>query len=43
MAQAASAGDDKALEEKLTKVHDTFHAIQEEWYGGHGHEHGHQH
>jgi hypothetical protein len=44
MAQAVSAGDDKALEEKLTKVHDVFHAIQEAWYGGDGaHDHGHQH
>lgn len=43
MAQAAGSGDDKALEEKLTKVHDIFHAIQEDWYAGLGHEHGHEH
>ncbi|MBT1701396.1 hypothetical protein KK083_31170 [Fulvivirgaceae bacterium PWU4] len=43
MAQAAGSGDDKALEEKLTRVHDIFHAIQEDWYAGHGHEHGHEH
>lgn len=43
MAQAVTAGDDKTLEEKLTKVHDIFHAIQEDWYGANGHEHGHEH
>jgi hypothetical protein len=43
MAQAESSGDDKALEEKLVKVHDLFHAIQEVWYSGNGQEHGHEH
>lgn len=29
------AGDDKAVGESLTKLHDLFHEIQESWYGGH--------
>jgi hypothetical protein len=39
--QTVSAGDDKAIGDQLTKLHDLFHTIQEEWYGGddHGHEH----
>jgi hypothetical protein len=41
LVQTVSAGDDKAIGDQLTKVHDLFHVIQEEWYGGdkHGHEH----
>jgi hypothetical protein len=41
LVQTVSSGDDKAIGDQLTKVHDLFHVIQEEWYGGgeHGHEH----
>jgi hypothetical protein len=41
LVQTVSSGDDKAISDQLTKVHDLFHVIQEEWYGGgeHGHEH----
>lgn len=35
LAQTVSSGDDKAIAEQLTKVHDLFHSIQEEWYEGH--------
>jgi hypothetical protein len=38
LVQSVGAGDDKAIGDQLTKVHDLFHAIQEDWYGG-GHEH----
>jgi hypothetical protein len=34
-----SGGDDKAIGDQLTKVHDLFHEIQEMWYGGEKHEH----
>lgn len=35
-----SEADDKAIAAQLTKVHDLFHTIQEEWYGGgEAHEH----
>ena len=36
--QTVSSGDDKAISDQLTKIHDLFHAIQEDWYGG-GKEH----
>jgi hypothetical protein len=36
-------GKDEEIGEQLTKLHDTFHGIQELWYGSqHGHEH-HEH
>lgn len=34
-----SGGNDKAIGDQLTKVHDLFHEIQEVWYGGGKHEH----
>ncbi|HEX6227038.1 MAG TPA: hypothetical protein VFZ52_21615 [Chryseolinea sp.] len=38
--QVVAAGDEKAIGESLTKLHDLFHEIQESWYGGgHGEEH----
>jgi hypothetical protein len=40
--QTVAAGDDKAIADHLTKLHDIFHVLQETWYGGHGAE-GHQH
>jgi hypothetical protein len=44
LAQTVAAADDKAIADQLTKVHDLFHAIQEDWYNGTGHhDHGHQH
>ncbi|HYG01989.1 MAG TPA: hypothetical protein VD927_06050 [Chryseosolibacter sp.] len=36
------AGNDQEIGDNLTKLHDTFHEIQETWYGG-GKEHGHDH
>ncbi len=38
-------GDDQAIGDQLTRVHDLFHSIQESWYeNAHdGHEHGHEH
>jgi len=36
--EVVKAGDDKAVGESLTKLHDLFHEIQESWYGGHGEE-----
>ena len=38
LVQVVSAGDDKTIGDQLTKVHETFHSIQESWYGG-GEEH----
>lgn len=31
-AEVVKTGDDKAVGESLTKLHDLFHAIQESWY-----------
>ena len=33
--EVVKTGDDKAVGESLTKLHDLFHEIQESWYGGH--------
>lgn len=39
LVQAVGGSDDQLIGEQLTRVHDTFHAIQESWYGGDdGHE-----
>ena len=35
LAENVKSSDDNAIAEHLIRVHDTFHAIQEEWYGGH--------
>ena len=41
-AEIVKSGDDKAIGESLTKLHDLFHEIQEAWYGGEeGEEHHH--
>lgn len=32
-AEVAKTGNDKAIGESLTKLHDLFHEIQEAWYG----------
>jgi hypothetical protein len=37
--EVVKTGDEKAVGESLTKLHDLFHEIQESWYGGHGEEH----
>lgn len=38
--EVVSTGDDNAIGESLTKLHNLFHAIQESWYGSHsGHHH----
>lgn len=36
-------GTDEQIGAQLTKVHELFHGIQEEWYGGHGHHHDQEH
>lgn len=41
-AETVKAGDDKAIAESLTKLHDLFHEIQELWYGASA-DHHHQH
>lgn len=42
LVKKVSEGDDKAIADQLTTVHDLFHTIQEEWYGGgEGHKHPH--
>jgi hypothetical protein len=33
LTSTVSTGDDKAIGDQLTKVHDLFHEIQETWYG----------
>lgn len=35
LAERARTEDDDAVGEQLTKVHDTFHELQEAWYAGH--------
>lgn len=41
-ATISKTDDDAAIGESLTKLHDLFHSIQEEWHGG-GHEEHHEH
>lgn len=38
-AEVVKTGDDKAIGESLTKLHDLFHEIQESWYGHHEEQH----
>jgi hypothetical protein len=35
LAENVRTSNDSVIGEQLTKVHDTFHEIQEAWYGGH--------
>jgi hypothetical protein len=35
LTESVRTDDDNVIGEQLTKVHDTFHEIQEAWYGGH--------
>ncbi|HEY9048367.1 MAG TPA: hypothetical protein VIN08_20810 [Ohtaekwangia sp.] len=37
--ETVKAGNDKAIGEELTKLHDLFHSIQELWYEGGEHKH----
>lgn len=39
--ELTKSGDDKAIGQSLTKLHDLFHEIMESWYGGGGEEHAH--
>jgi hypothetical protein len=34
LAETVKSSDDNVIAQHLTKLHDTFHSIQEEWYGG---------
>jgi hypothetical protein len=42
LVQVVNSADEKVIADQLTTVHDLFHAIQEDWYGG-GEDHGHAH
>lgn len=33
--EVVKTGDDKAIGDSLTKLHDLFHQLKEAWYGGH--------
>ena len=35
LAESIRTEDDQTIASRLTEVHDTFHEIQEAWYGGH--------
>lgn len=35
LAESAKSSDDNVIGEKLTRLHRTFHEIEEAWYGGH--------
>ena len=39
LADIVQKGDDQAIGDQLTKVHNLFHKIQEGWYGNEEHEH----
>lgn len=44
LAESVNGGaDDAVVGEQLTRLHDTFHRIQEAWYGGNGDGHQHDH
>lgn len=44
LVQMVASDDEESIGVQLTKVHDLFHTIQEEWYGGgEGHNHEHEH
>jgi hypothetical protein len=43
LAQTVNTGDDKAIGDQLTKVHNVFHEIQEAWYDGDGDDDDHDH
>lgn len=35
LAESVKSADDNVIAKQLTTLHDTFHEIQEAWYGGH--------
>lgn len=35
LAETVKVADDNEIAEHLTQLHDTFHELQEAWYGGH--------
>jgi hypothetical protein len=35
LAESVKSADDNVIGEHLTQLHDTFHELQEAWYGGH--------
>ena len=35
LAESVRSADDNVIGDQLTRLHDTFHEIQEAWYGGH--------
>lgn len=35
LAESVRTADENVIAEQLTRLHDTFHEIQETWYGGH--------
>jgi hypothetical protein len=35
LAETVKTSDDNVIAEQLTQLHDTFHRLQEAWYGGH--------
>jgi hypothetical protein len=37
--EIVNSGNDKAIGESLTKLHDLFHELQESWYGDHSKNH----
>ena len=43
LADVVQNGEETAIGDQLTKVHDLFHEIQELWYTGDGGAHGHDH
>ena len=40
-ATVSKTEDENAMGQSLTKLHDLFHGLQEEWYGGHEESHEH--
>lgn len=42
LVQVVASEDETVIGDQLTRVHDIFHTIQEDWYGG-GESHGHDH
>jgi hypothetical protein len=34
LAETVKTSDDNVIAEQLTQLHDTFHQLQEAWYGG---------
>lgn len=43
LAQETATGNETAIGESLTRIHDTFHELQEAWYSRPGENSGHEH